>query len=66
MSPGAAAWLAIAVGALALVAATGLVPAARPYRLTGVVGWFLHSWAGRLAVLALWAEGGFHLLCQRP
>jgi hypothetical protein len=28
--------------------------------------WLVASWAGRLLGLALWAEVGWHLFCQRP
>ncbi len=66
MSGGAATWLAIALAALVLLAATTALPAARPAALWHVVGWFLRCWGGRLVLLALWAEAGFHLLCQRP
>ena len=28
--------------------------------------WLVSAWAGRLLGLALWAEAGWHLFCQRP
>ena len=32
----------------------------------GVGRWLVSCWAGRLLGLALWAEAGWHLFCQRP
>jgi hypothetical protein len=66
VTPAAAGWIAIAALAGALALVTELVPAARPASAQRIVGWFLRCWLGRLFLLGLWAEAGFHLLCQRP
>lgn len=66
MTLGAAIWLAIGAAALALTGVTAVLRAARPASLPAVLGWFLRCWGGRVLLLALWAEAGFHLLCQRP
>lgn len=65
MSTGAIIWLTLAglTGALALAGALArrFVPS-----VADVVHWWLESWLGRLLLLALWAEAGFHLFTQRP
>jgi hypothetical protein len=57
-------WIAIAVGATLLLAAS-----LRWRRVTspwGVLRWFLQCWTGRVFTLAAWAIAGWHLFCQRP
>jgi hypothetical protein len=66
MTPGAAVWLVIGVLALVLGIVTTTVPSVRAASPQRVLGRFLACWAGRAVLLALWAEAGFHLLCQRP
>ncbi|HTW98071.1 MAG TPA: hypothetical protein VMD59_04800 [Acidimicrobiales bacterium] len=66
MSEGDGVWLAIAAVAAALTLTTAVLPAARGASPVRIVAWFLRCWAGRLVLLALWGEAGFHLLCQRP
>ena len=34
--------------------------------LAGVFEWLLRSWCGRVVLLLLWAEAGWHLFTQRP
>ncbi|MDA8296229.1 MAG: hypothetical protein M0004_06520 [Actinomycetota bacterium] len=64
MTTGTLIWLALAVlaGALVLVGAL----ARRVPSVADVVHWWLESWLGRLVLLALWAEAGFHVFTQRP
>lgn len=61
---GDAVWAALAAGWVLwlFVAATvrGLPTPA------GIGRWLVASWAGRLLGLALWAEAGWHVFCQRP
>lgn len=65
MSTGTIIWLALAIltGALALA---GVLARRGVPGIPEVVHWWLESWLGRLCLLALWAEAGFHVFTQRP
>ncbi len=64
--PGAAVWFVLA----ALLGVWTVVTAARRRRrlptIADLLAWWLDSWVGRLALLGLWAEAGFHVLTQHP
>jgi hypothetical protein len=61
---GDAVWAALATAWVVwLVVASTLPGLPRPAALGR---WLVASWAGRLLGLALWAEAGWHLFCQRP
>lgn len=63
---GAVVWLVLGVLLAAWLVVTTL---AGPRRLPGIVDvarWFLCSWFGRIVILALWAEAGWHVFGQRP
>lgn len=72
--PGAAVWLALALALLGWLVVTGLPSLGSRRRLgshrlpgiAAVVHWWLESWLGRIVLLALWAEAGFHVFGQRP
>jgi hypothetical protein len=34
--------------------------------LADLAHWWMASWVGRIALLAAWAEAGFHVFTQRP
>jgi hypothetical protein len=51
-----AAWIVISA-VVAFKSAPGVVE---------IFGWLLRSWFGRILMLLLWAESGWHLFTQRP
>jgi hypothetical protein len=65
MAPGSAVWLALglAVAAWTVIEIVRRRSAAIPGRL---VGWLVGSWLGRIVMLGVWAEVGWHLFTQRP
>ncbi len=65
MTTGAMIWLALASLAGVLALAGALLERHAP-SVADVVHWWLESWLGRLLLLALWAEAGFHVFTQRP
>ena len=65
MRAGSALWLALA-GAAALLGVAGKALPHRLSRLADLAHWWMASWAGRVALLAAWAEVGFHIFTQRP
>lgn len=65
MSAGSALWLALASAAM-LLALGGEANPSRLPRLADLAHWWMASWAGRLALVAIWAEVGFHVFTQRP
>ena len=64
--PGAAVWFALATALAAWVVLTATIGRARLPTMVDVARFWLESWVGRLALLALWAEAGFHVLTQHP
>ena len=64
---GSAVWIVIgvALGAWLIVTSLPILGRQLPSALA-VIRYFLHSWLGRLLLLAAWAEVGWHLFCQRP
>lgn len=64
--PGSVVWLALAAALASWAILAGTVLRRRVPTLGDVVRWWLESWVGRLVLLALWAEAGFHVLTQRP
>ncbi len=66
MSAGGLAWTAWAAVAAGVLAATGLSEAGRRFAVWRLLERLLSCWAGRLVLLAAWAEAGFHLFSQRP
>ncbi len=65
MTTGAMIWLALASLAGVFALAGALLERHAP-SVADVVHWWLESWLGRLLLLALWAEAGFHVFTQRP
>lgn len=63
---GAVVWLAIGGALTTWLLVTFLAGRGRLPSVVDVLRWFLSSWAGRLLVVASWAELGWHLFTQRP
>ena len=64
--PGAAVWLALVLALGAWTVLTAVTAQGRLPTVVDVVRWCLESWAGRIVLLAMWAEAGFHVFTQRP
>lgn len=62
--PGGVVWITLGVTGLVWVVVSATVPGLPTP--AAVARWAVSSWAGRLIVLALWAEAGWHLFAQRP
>jgi hypothetical protein len=65
VSAGSALWLALGAAATLLAVAGEARPRRLP-RLADLAHWWMASWVGRIALLAAWAEAGFHVFTQRP
>ena len=63
---GANVWLAMAIGASAWLLVTFVAGPKRLPGLLDVLGAFLGCWAGRIFMLALWSEAGWHLFTEHP
>lgn len=64
--PGAAIWFVLAGVLAAWIGVTTVARGARLPTIVDVACFWLESWVGRLVLLALWAEAGFHVLTQHP
>lgn len=66
MVAGAGVWLVIGVAVASFLVATLAIGRRRLPGVLDVAHVFVQCWAGRLLLLALWAEAGWHLFTQRP
>ena len=64
-TPGGALWLLLASAFVLWTVRTG-ASHRRLVSLPALLRSWLGSRAGRVLLLAAWAEAGWHLLCQRP
>ena len=59
-------WAIIGTTLALWLAVTTLVRTKSIPGLADVFEWLLRSWSGRVIMLLLWAEAGWHIFTQRP
>ncbi len=59
-------WAVIGGSLAAWIAISAVVAAKSAPGIVEIFGWLLRSWSGRILMLLLWAEAGWHLFTQRP
>jgi hypothetical protein len=63
---GAEVWVAIGCALAIFLLLTTLAGARRLPGVVDLFRFFLRCWSGRLFLLVLWSEAGWHLFTQRP
>lgn len=59
-------WAVIGGSLAAWIAISSVVAAKSAPGIVEIFGWLLRSWSGRILILLLWAEAGWHIFTQRP